>query len=329
MPCHCALTAFAIATRVGPLGSFDAPPTQWRVKRVTLNGEDVTDGGFDVAANVALGGLVVEMTTRASEITGIVTDETREADRDASVIAFARDPLRWRTPTRYVVQTRMGTGERYHLRLPAGDIRRRRRVARERRVAGSRRALATARQRGNDFDSRRREEAARLESDSAAVLRVVMLRALPLVTLALLPGAVWGQVIQPPSAQQVAPPSAAATSKPTAVVRGHVYAADSGLPLRGAPVRIATVEGGTAAGDSRLAYTDVNGAYEFTELPSGRYNLTAMKGAYVTLSYGQTRPFEPGQTLGDRRRADRRTRGLQLRAAASSRAGFSTNTANL
>jgi Carboxypeptidase regulatory-like domain len=122
------------------------------------------------------------------------------------------------------------------------------------------------------------------------------LRLVAIVALVALPAAARGQVIQPPAAQEANPPQAAMPPKPSAVVRGHVYAADSGLPLRGAQVRIVSADN-PGQRENRLAATDTNGAYEFTDLPAGRYNLTAMKGAYVTISYGQVRPFEPGRAL--------------------------------
>src|SRR5262249_32847389 len=46
-----------------------------------------------------------------------------------------------------------------------------------------------------------------------------------------------------------------------------------------------------------LATTDRSGVYELSELPAGRYQLTATKGSFVQLQYGQTRPFEPGKPL--------------------------------
>jgi hypothetical protein len=49
--------------------------------------------------------------------------------------------------------------------------------------------------------------------------------------------------------------------------------------------------------ESRLAATNLDGSFEFTELPAGRYELTASKGTFVQLQYGQTRPFEPGKPL--------------------------------
>src|SRR5262249_20833856 len=47
----------------------------------------------------------------------------------------------------------------------------------------------------------------------------------------------------------------------------------------------------------RLTTTDTDGRYEFTEVSGGRYTLTAQKGSYVSLQYGQQRAFEPGKPL--------------------------------
>src|SRR6266852_3248111 len=79
----------------------------------------------------------------------------------------------------------------------------------------------------------------------------------------------------------------------TATLRGHVVAADTGQPLRKAQVRI-------VAGDireNRMTTTDAEGRYEFKEVVAARYNMTAQKGSFVGLQYGQQRPFEPGKPL--------------------------------
>jgi hypothetical protein len=79
----------------------------------------------------------------------------------------------------------------------------------------------------------------------------------------------------------------------TARIRGHVFAADGGEPLRKAQVRAFSPE----LREQRLATTDAQGAYELKDLPGGRYTLNASKGSYVGLQYGQTRPLEPGKPL--------------------------------
>jgi carboxypeptidase family protein len=93
---------------------------------------------------------------------------------------------------------------------------------------------------------------------------------------------------------QMPPRDNAQPAKPgTATIRGHVLAADTGQPLRKAQVRAVAGE----MRENRLATTDADGKYEFKLLPAGRYNISASKGSYVGLQYGQQRPFEPGKPL--------------------------------
>jgi protocatechuate 3,4-dioxygenase beta subunit len=92
------------------------------------------------------------------------------------------------------------------------------------------------------------------------------------------------------SARNAPPPA-------TGAIRGRVVAADSGQPLRNAQVRLTQIDasgGGTGSTrESRAVTTDADGRYEFKELPPGRYNLSASKGAYVGLAWGQERPDMP------------------------------------
>ena len=79
----------------------------------------------------------------------------------------------------------------------------------------------------------------------------------------------------------------------TAVIRGRVVSADNGTPIRRAQVR-------AQAGElraNRLVSTDAQGRFEFKDLPSGRWNLTASKAGYMTLRYGQKRSFEAGSPI--------------------------------
>ncbi|MBI2188742.1 MAG: carboxypeptidase regulatory-like domain-containing protein [Acidobacteria bacterium] len=79
----------------------------------------------------------------------------------------------------------------------------------------------------------------------------------------------------------------------TAVVRGRVQTADTGTPIRRAQIR-AVSPGGR---ETRLVTTDAEGRFELRDLPGGRWELTASKGGYVTMRYGQRRPFEAGRPL--------------------------------
>src|SRR5262245_41455920 len=69
---------------------------------------------------------------------------------------------------------------------------------------------------------------------------------------------------------------------PTGRITGRVVAADTGRPLKRARVLVNAAElpGG------RGALTDDTGAFDFTELPAGRYNVSVSKSGFVTLSYG-------------------------------------------
>lgn len=78
----------------------------------------------------------------------------------------------------------------------------------------------------------------------------------------------------------------------TARLRGRVVSADTGGPVRRAQLRISGQDIG-----SKSALTDAEGRYEFRDLPAGRFNLMASKAGYVTIQYGQTRPFESGKPI--------------------------------
>jgi hypothetical protein len=72
-----------------------------------------------------------------------------------------------------------------------------------------------------------------------------------------------------------------------------VLNADTGKPIRRAQVRA----GGPDLRDGRSVSTDENGTWELKDLPAGRYTITVSKGGYVTLAYGQRRPFEQGRPV--------------------------------
>ena len=86
----------------------------------------------------------------------------------------------------------------------------------------------------------------------------------------------------------------------TATLRGRVTRADTGQPLRRAHV---TAAGGRSTAQSGqrpqswVATTDADGYYELTDLPPGRYSLSARKGSFVSLQYGQRRVGEPGTPI--------------------------------
>jgi hypothetical protein len=112
-------------------------------------------------------------------------------------------------------------------------------------------------------------------------------------------GAAGAQAGQGPGAAgrgqrpQRALPLRADAPRGTASLRGQIVTADNGSPIRRAQVRVSSPE----ARESRVATTDTQGRFEIKELPAGRYTLTASKGGFVALQYGQRRPSESGTPI--------------------------------
>jgi Carboxypeptidase regulatory-like domain len=79
----------------------------------------------------------------------------------------------------------------------------------------------------------------------------------------------------------------------TAKITGRVVSAETGAPIRRAQIRIASGDTRT----NRNVTTDSDGRYELATLPAGRYRLYVNKAGYVSLEYGQARPFEAGKPL--------------------------------
>ncbi len=75
-------------------------------------------------------------------------------------------------------------------------------------------------------------------------------------------------------------------------IRGRVVAADTGAAMRRVQVRIS---GSDILPKTML--TDADGRYEFGELPAGRFTISATKAGFVTVQYGQLRPFEQGKPI--------------------------------
>jgi protocatechuate 3,4-dioxygenase beta subunit len=78
----------------------------------------------------------------------------------------------------------------------------------------------------------------------------------------------------------------------TGRLRGRVLASDTGSIVRRAQVRISSPDIGT-----KTTFTDGQGRYEFRDLPAGRFNVSVSKSGFVTMQYGQSRPFEPGRPI--------------------------------
>jgi hypothetical protein len=93
------------------------------LKSVTVEGQDVTDTGFDFKPGGAVTGIDVVVTTKTTEINGTVTTSNGQPVKDFTAVLFADDPAKWALPqTRYVTAVRPDQEGRFKVRnLPAGD----------------------------------------------------------------------------------------------------------------------------------------------------------------------------------------------------------------
>ena len=99
-----------------------AAPPGWTVKSVKLNGLDITDSGADFKAGETTSGLEIELTTKATAVTGSVT-ESGTPLKDYTVVVFSETPDHWRLPmTRWVAGARPDQDGRFKIQnLPAGS----------------------------------------------------------------------------------------------------------------------------------------------------------------------------------------------------------------
>jgi hypothetical protein len=139
---------------------------------------------------------------------------------------------------------------------------------------------------------------ARVRECAGAVLLALVVLAISLTASAQAPaGQPQGAAGRGQQRPMRAQPSRVDAPRGTSVMRGQIVAADNGAPIRRAQIRITAPE----AREGRVATTDSQGRFEFKELPAGRYTMTASKGGFVSLQYGQRRPTESGTPieLGD------------------------------
>jgi hypothetical protein len=78
----------------------------WQLKAVRVNGVDVTDTGVDVGPQ-GTSGIEIEVTNRAQQISGAVTDAAGASVKDYTVLLFSQNRSRWTEPTsRYLALAR-------------------------------------------------------------------------------------------------------------------------------------------------------------------------------------------------------------------------------
>jgi hypothetical protein len=93
--------------------------SDWHMKRVRLEGVDVTDTILDFTADIS--GLEIELTERVSTVSGGVSDDRGDVARDATVVVFADDAEKWGRHSRFIMSARPDQHGRFTIKgLPPG-----------------------------------------------------------------------------------------------------------------------------------------------------------------------------------------------------------------
>jgi hypothetical protein len=104
------------------LGLNGRPPAGWILRSVTVNGADVADTHFEVGERDNIEGIVVTLTDRPAEISGVLQNADGGPAPDYALVVFSADPRHHVPGTRRTQQVRPDVNGRFVVRdLPAGD----------------------------------------------------------------------------------------------------------------------------------------------------------------------------------------------------------------
>lgn len=93
-----------------------ATATGWYLKAVLFDGQDVTDSGVEFTPGRSYEGLQVVFTQKATDLSGLVTDDRNRPVVDATVMIFPADSQRWAASSRYLRSMRPDTNGRFSTR---------------------------------------------------------------------------------------------------------------------------------------------------------------------------------------------------------------------
>ncbi len=98
------------------------PPAGWILRSAMVNGVDASDIPIDIKSGQNIDGVVVTLTDRPAEISGLLQTATGAPAPDYVLIVFSSDPRFWVPRTRRTQQVRPDLNGRFIARdLPAGD----------------------------------------------------------------------------------------------------------------------------------------------------------------------------------------------------------------
>jgi hypothetical protein len=103
---------------VRPIGS----PAGWTLKAVEYNGQDITDTPIEFKGVEEASGVRVLLTSQTTQVSGVVTNDRGQPEKDYTVVVFAEDSAKWGPMTRFVGVGRPDQEGRYRVKdLPAAD----------------------------------------------------------------------------------------------------------------------------------------------------------------------------------------------------------------
>jgi protocatechuate 3,4-dioxygenase beta subunit len=98
------------------------PGSAWTLKSAMFNGRDVSDLPFELRPNEDVGGMIVTLTDRPTEISGSVVDRAGRPAPGFPIVVFSTDRAYWTVGSRRIQQVRPSSDGKYKLSgLPAGE----------------------------------------------------------------------------------------------------------------------------------------------------------------------------------------------------------------
>ena len=96
----------------------------WVVQSITVEGEDALDMPLDVKGRRAINGMVVTLTDRITELSGLVVDDKGKPATEHTLVLYPVDEKYWFFQSRRIRTTRAGEDGRFSFRVvPPGDYR--------------------------------------------------------------------------------------------------------------------------------------------------------------------------------------------------------------
>ena len=102
-----------LSDRVRLRWGLDSNPGGWSLKSALKDGRDFADTPLDIGPGQVAEGVELVITSKVTELSGLVTDDRGQVVTDVSVVIFPDDKARWTYGSRYLRTTRPDTNGKY------------------------------------------------------------------------------------------------------------------------------------------------------------------------------------------------------------------------